>query len=60
MSITKEQAKELKKSILDALTEDDGCGNSLFDKKEGFDCFNGTNLDMVMQAVVYGIHRRVE
>lgn len=60
--MTKDDVKIAKKKILKCLTEDFTYGKNggktnqaIFDPKEGFACFNGTDLHMVMNAVVLGL-----
>lgn len=53
--INKKQAQEVKKAILCKLTADKDKNMAIFDLKEGYACFNGTNLEMVMDKVVEGI-----
>jgi len=45
----------IKKKILKCLTEDFANNQALFDKKGGWQVFNGTDLTMVMDAVVLGL-----
>jgi len=45
----------IKKKILKCLTEDFANNQALFDKKQGWQVFNGTDLNMVMDAVVLGL-----
>ena len=49
-----------KKAILKCLTEDFKHGRkknqAIFDAREGFQCFNGTDLEMVMDKVVMGLY----
>ena len=45
----------IKKKILKCLTEDFGNNQALFDKKGKWQVFNGTDLNMVMDAVVLGL-----
>ena len=49
------QRNLIKKKILKCLTEDFKNNQAIFDKKEGWQCFNGTDLDMVMDKVVKGL-----
>lgn len=44
-----------KEKILKCLTEDFKRNQAIFNKKEGWAVFNGTNLEMVMDAVVKGL-----
>ena len=46
----------LKKEILKYLTEDFKNNQAIFNKKEGWQVFNGTDLDMVMEKVVGGLY----
>lgn len=50
------QAQEIKKAILKRLTDGKDNNQAIFDLKEGYACFNGTNLEMVMNKVVDGIY----
>ena len=59
MKINKQQAKALKKSILKKLTEDSENNQAIFDKKEGWAVFNGTDLSMVMDKVVSGVYAMI-
>lgn len=45
----------IKKKILKCLTEDFKGNQAIFDKKSGWQVFNGTNLEMVMWAIVKGL-----
>jgi len=68
--MTKKEAQLIKKKILKCLTEDFTYGKTkkglplkrpkvnqaIFDYKEGWQCFNGTDLKMVMESVVLGIY----
>ena len=68
--MNKEILKEAKRNILRCLTEDfeygtrkDGAplkrkkrNQAIFDKDQGFACFNGTDLEMVMDAVMLGLY----
>jgi hypothetical protein len=45
----------IKKKILKCLTEDFKGNHAIFDKKGGWQVFNGTNLDMVMDKIVKGL-----
>jgi hypothetical protein len=49
------QRNLIKKKILKCLTEDFKNNQAIFDKKKGWQCFNGTDLDMVMDKVVKGL-----
>ena len=49
------QRNLIKNKILKCLTEDFANNQALFDKKEGWQVFNGTDLTMVMDAVVLGL-----
>ena len=45
----------IKNKIIKCLTEDFKNNQALFDKKEGWQVFIGTDLDMVMDKVVKGL-----
>ena len=45
----------IKKKIVYCLTEDFEGNQAIFDKQEGWACFSGTDLYMVMNAVVKGL-----
>ena len=45
----------VKNKILKCLTEDFKNNQAIFNKKEGYQIFNGTDLEMVMDAVTKGI-----
>ena len=51
--ITKKQRNSLKREIVKKLTDD---AHGIFDKKEGYAVYNGTNLQMVMQCVFDGLN----
>ena len=53
--MTNKERNIIKKKILKCLTEDFKGNQAIFDKKEGWQVFNGTTLDMVMSAVVKGL-----
>ena len=46
----------IKKEILHYLTDDFKGNQAIFDRKEGYQIFNGTDLDMVMDKVVAGLY----
>jgi hypothetical protein len=50
------QLQIIKKNILKYLTENFKGNQAIFDKKEGWQVFNGTDLDMVMDKVVNGLY----
>lgn len=50
------QLQIIKKEILHYLTDDFENNQAIFDKKEGWQVFNGTDLDMVMDKVVDGLY----
>jgi len=54
-TITNKDRNLIKKKILKCLTEDFKNNQAIFDKQEGWQIFNGTDLYMVMEAVVKGI-----
>jgi NADH pyrophosphatase NudC (nudix superfamily) len=53
--MTNKERNLIKKKILKCLTEDFKNNQALFDKKEGQQVFNGTDLNMVMDKVVKGL-----
>jgi len=53
--MTNKERNLIKKKILKCLTEDFKGNQAIFDKQAGWANFNGTNLDMVMSAVVKGL-----
>ena len=53
--MTNKERNLIKKKIVKCLTEDFKNNQAIFDKKEGWQVFNGTNLDMVMDKVVKGL-----
>lgn len=53
--ITNKARNILKKKILKCLTEDFKRNQALYDKKEGYACWNGIDLEMIMDKVVKGI-----
>ena len=57
--INKQQAKEIKESILHYLCDDFAGNQAIFNRSEGYACFNETNLEMVMDKVTNGIYRCV-
>ncbi len=50
------QLQIIKKNILKYLTEDFKGNQAIFDKEEGWQVFNGTDLEMVMDKVVAGLY----
>ena len=56
MALTNKDRNAIKKEILNQLTHDE---YGIFDKKEGYAKFNGTNLEMVIQCVVDGLTKYV-
>ena len=46
----------IKKEILHYLVDDFKDNQAIFDKKEGWQVFNDTDLDMVMEKVVGGLY----
>lgn len=68
--MTKRDLQTCKDKILRCLTEDFDYGKrkdgtplkrrhlnqAIFNKKEGWQCYNGTDLDMVMDKVVLGLY----
>ena len=55
--ISKQQRNKLKRSIIKELTDKD---TGIFDKTEGWANYNGTNLEMVMQAVFNGLNKQTD
>lgn len=45
----------IKEKILHCLADDFKGNQAIFDRKEGWQVFNGTNLEMVMDSVVKGL-----
>lgn len=54
--MNKSERNKIKKEIVKALTDKD---TGIFDKKEGYAIYNGTNLDMVVQCVFNGLNKMV-
>ena len=54
--MNKKELQIIKKEILHYLTDDFKDNQAIFDKKEGWPIFNGTDLDMVMDKVVGGLY----
>jgi hypothetical protein len=55
IKMTNKERSLIKNKILKCLTEDFKNNQAIFDKKEGYQIFCGTDLNMVMDAVVKGI-----
>ncbi len=55
--ITKSERNTLKRSIIKELTDDK---TGIFNKKEGWAVYNGTNLEMVMECVFDGLNKHTE
>jgi len=53
--MTNAELQIIKKEILKYLTQDFRGNQAIFDSKEGFQCFNGTDLTMVMDKIVDGL-----
>lgn len=53
--MTNKERNIIKKNILKCLTEDFKGNTAIFDKKGGWQVFCGTDLEMVMDAVVKGL-----
>lgn len=53
--MTNKERNLIKKKIVKCLTEDFKNNQAIFNKKEGWQVFNGTDLDMVMDKVVKGL-----
>ena len=54
--MNKTERNKIKKEIVNALTDKD---TGIFDKKEGYAKYNGTNLEMVVQCVFDGLNNIV-
>lgn len=57
--LSKKERNLLKKAILKELTDHEG-NTAIFDKKEGYAIYNGTNLEMVMQCVFDGLNKHTQ
>lgn len=53
--MTNKERNLIKKKILNCLTEDFKNNQAIFDKQYGFQVFNDTDLNMVMDKVVKGL-----
>ena len=53
--MTNKERNLIKKRILKCLTEDFNGNQAIFNKKEGWQVFGGTDLNMVMNAVCKGL-----
>lgn len=53
--LTNKELLICKEKILKCLTEDFNRNQAIFNKKEGWQVFNGTDLEMVMDKVVKGL-----
>jgi hypothetical protein len=53
--MTNKERNLIKKKILKCLTEDFKNNQAIFNKKEGWQVFNDTNLCMIMDKVVKGL-----
>lgn len=53
--MTNKNVKLIKEEILHYLCDDFKNNQALFDRSEGFACFNDTSLTMVMDKVVIGL-----
>jgi hypothetical protein len=54
-NMTNKERNLIKNKILKCLTEDFKNNQAIFDKKAGWQVFNVTDLDMVMDKVVKGL-----
>ena len=54
--MTTKELQIIKKEILHYLTDDFKGNQAIFNKKEGWQVFNGTDLSMVMDKVVAGLY----
>ena len=52
----KKEIQIIKKEILHYLTDDFENNQAIFDKKDGYQIFNGTDLDMIIDKVVGGLY----
>ena len=53
--MTNKERNIIKKMIVKCLTEDFKGNQAIFNKQEGWQVFNGTDLEMVMDKVVKGL-----
>ncbi len=53
--MTNKELQAIKKEILHYLCDDFQDNQAIFDKREGYQVFNGTDLEMVMDKVVRGL-----
>jgi hypothetical protein len=53
--MTNKEVLICKNKILHCLTEDFKGNQAIFDKEHGWQVFNGTDLDMVMNSVIKGL-----
>ena len=53
--MTNKERNLIKNKILKCLTEDFEKNQGIFNKKDGYQIFNGTDLSMVMDKVVKGL-----
>ena len=60
----KNDVRVAKSKILKCMTEEFKRGSKInvpiFDKSEGYACFNGTDLEMVMDKVILGLYFAME
>ena len=54
--ITNKELQIIKKEILKYLTEDFKKNQAIFNKEKGYQIFNDTDLEMVMDKVVGGLY----
>ena len=54
--ITNKEIQVIKKEILKYLTEDFKKNQAIFNKEKGYQIFNDTDLEMVMDKVVGGLY----
>ncbi len=55
--ISKAERNTLKRSIIKELTDKD---SGIFNKKEGYAVYNGTDLSMVMRCVFDGLNKHTD
>lgn len=53
--VTNKERNLIKKKILKCLTQNFKGNQAIFDEKEGYQIFHGTDLSMVMEYVVKGL-----
>lgn len=56
MKITNKEIQTIKKEILHYLTDDFRGNQAIFNKQKGWQVFNETDLEMVMDKVISGLY----